>query len=881
MEVIIRRTDPIPSGSSLSPKWFRRASHPPKPDVKCCRAWVLPEFGNDFAEGWGDLRRNHFPDCNAFGVKSRRLRFTRPSAKLSLLPMLSLSEFSMRIACMLAGFLLALPTFAAEKPIEFNRDVRPILSENCFACHGPDARKVEAKFRFDLEKSAKGKASSGASPIVPGDVKKSEMLVRLNATGDAHMPPAETGKKLTPKQIATLTAWVEQGAKWEDHWSLTPIKRPAPPAVKGSVFLKNPIDRFVVEKLTENGLKLSPMADRVTLIRRVTFDLTGLPPTPTEVDAFVNDAEPEAYDKVVTRLLKSAQYGERMAMWWLDVARYADSVGYHGDQVMTVWPFRDYVIKSFNDNKRFDQFTREQLGGDLMPNATTEQKVASGYNRLGMMSAEGGVQPKEYLAKYASERVRAVSGGWLGLTTGCAECHDHKFDPITAKDFYKMEAFFADIQEQGLYNGSDFGSKLSLPSDKQTLERLYLEAAIKTKTDKAPTIGLLSIIGIAHAAPADAALKKFEAARTALANAIPSTLVTVAVAPRPIRVLSRGNWMDDKGELVEPGTLSALPGALKKTGRLNRLDLADWLMAKDNPLPSRVLANRLWKLAFGAGLSRKLDDLGSQGERPTHPELLDYLAGKLLDSDWDIKAFVKFLVTSETYTQSSLASAELRDRDPFNLLLARQSRFRLDAEMVRDNALAVSGLLSTKLGGPSSKPYQPRGYWSFLNFPAREWQDDTGDSLYRRGLYTHWQRQYLHPTLLAFDAPSREECTADRVRSNTPLQSLVLLNAPEFVEAARIFAEDVLKNGGATADTRLDYAFRKALSRTAKPAEKEALKEMLTKHLADFKNAPATAKELLGVGARPADAKLDAVELAAWTSLTRTVLNLHASVTRY
>ena len=592
----------------------------------------------------------------------------------------------------------------------------------------------------------------------------------------------------------------------------------------------------------------------------------------------MNDGEPEAYEKVVTRLLKSEKYGERMAMWWLDVARYADSVGYHGDQVMTVWPFRDYVIKSFNDNKRFDQFTREQLGGDLLPNATTEQKVASGYNRLGMMSAEGGVQPKEYLAKYASERVRAVSGGWLGLTTGCAECHDHKFDPITAKDFYKMEAFFADIQEQGLYNGNDFGSKLSLSSKEQKAKLLE----VTRKIDASPaTVPLQALVGLPASRPAESVRKALEAQRAALEQSFPTTLVTVAVAPRPIRVLARGNWMDDKGEIVEPGTLSALPKMAEKKSRLSRLDLADWLMAKENPLPSRVLANRLWKLMFGAGLSRKLDDLGSQGERPTHPELLDYLAGKLLDSDWDIKAFVKFLVTSETYTQSSLASAELRERDPFNLLLARQSRFRLDAEMVRDNALAVSGLLSTKLGGPSSKPYQPRGYWSFLNFPAREWQDDTGDSLYRRGLYTHWQRQYLHPTLLAFDAPSREECTADRVRSNTPLQSLVLLNAPEFVEAARIFAEDVLKNGGATTDARLDYTFRKALSRTAKPAEKETLKEMLIEHFAEFKKAPATAKELLSVGARPADAKLDAVELAAWTSLTRTVLNLHASVTRY
>ncbi len=816
-----------------------------------------------------------------------------------------------------AALLAASAATAADEPIRFNRDVRPILSDACFACHGPDARKRKADLRFDVEKIAKGKAASGETAIVPGDSGKSELLKRLVATDESHMPPVESGKKLTPDQMTTLKKWIDQGAKWEDHWAYTPISKTAPPATGGSA-----IDAFILAKLTAKGLKPSAETDRVTLLRRLSFDLTGLPPTPKEVEDFIADKSPNAYEKQVDRLLASRHYGERMAMFWLDVVRYADSVGYHGDQVVSVWPFRDYVIKSFNDNKRFDVFTKEQLAGDLLPNPTVEQKVASGYNRLGMMSAEGGVQPKEYLAKYAAERVRAVSGGWLGLTTGCAECHDHKFDPISAKDFYRLEAFFADIQEQGLYDGNNFGSKMRVATAAQeqqladaearlTAVKALLAISVKTLADqqaaweKTATADakLPADVKAALAVPSEKrsdtqrqkvadhfakvapeladerqSLAKAEKLRNDLAAKLPTTLVTVAVAPRTIRVLKRGNWMDDSGEVVQPGTLTGLSELPKKDGRSNRADLADWLVSKDNPLTARVLANRLWKLYFGAGLARKLDDLGSQGEPPSHPELLDYLAANLRDA-WDIKAFVKTLVMSGTYRQSSLASADLREKDPFNLWLARQSRWRLDAEMVRDNALATAGLLSPKLGGPSVKPYQPRGYWSFLNFPAREWQDDSGDSLYRRGLYTHWQRQYLHPALLAFDAPSREECTTDRVRSNTPLQSLVLLNAPEFVEAARVFAEAVMKSGVAT-DARFDFAFRQALSRPAKLAEKVALAELLKKHTADFKADTKAAKELLSTGARPADPKLDPAELAAWTNVTRAILNLHAGVTR-
>lgn len=772
----------------------------------------------------------------------------------------------------LAGLLvvgLILPNLAAaDADVQFNRDVKPILSENCFACHGPDQKKVKAGLRLDVEKSAKGEAKSGAVAVVPGDVKKSELLKRIAAGGKDHMPPADTGKTLTKEQVATLTKWVEQGAKWEDHWAFTAIKKPAATAT---------IDQFITSRLKEKGLTPAGEADKVTLLRRLSFDLTGLPPTPKEVEDFLKDATPAAYETVVDRLLKSDAYGERMAAFWLDVVRYADSVGYHGDQQVSVWPYRDWVVKAFNDNMPFDRFTRWQLGGDLMPNPTQEQKIAAGYNRLGMMSAEGGVQPKEYLAKYAAERVRAVGGGWLGLTTGCCECHDHKFDPLSTKEFYRLEAFFADIQEQGLYGGNNFGTSMTITTPEQDKRLGELDATTKAKERQAAGVKVLA--GVTVTSPADRAAKEAKAAADGFRAGLPSTLMTVAVPPRQTRVLPRGNWMDDSGEVVEPGVPAVLPQPTKKDKRLTRLDLAEWLVSKDHPLTARVLANRLWKQYFGAGLARKMDDLGSQGEPPSHPELLDFLAYELREA-WDIKRFVKSLVMSQTYRRTSVANADHKEKDPFNLLLARQNRWRLDAEMVRDNALSVSGLLVNKLGGPPVKPYQPRGYWAFLNFPAREWQNDTGDGLYRRTLYTHWQRQYLHPTLLAFDAPTREECTADRVRSNTPLQSLVLLNAPEFVEAARVFAERVLTGGGKTTGERIDFAFKLALSRPAKPAERETLTELLNKHQEQYAKDAKSADEVLKTGSRPANANLDKAELAAWTSVTRAILNLHAGVTR-
>ena len=1021
------------------------------------------------------------------------------------------------------GAMLIISTVGHADPpkIEFNRDIRPILSENCYRCHGPDNRNRQGKLRLDMEASAKGEAESGKTAVVPGKSGESELVVRiLTDDPELKMPPAESGKTLTPAQHALLKQWIDEGGTWQGHWSFLPIKHPEAPAVPQSV--KSPIDAFVFDALNKHGLAPTAEADRVTLARRLHFDLVGLPPKPEVVDAFVRSNDPKAYEDLVDRLLESPHFGERMALIWLDLVRYADSVGYHGDQPISVSPFRDYVIRSFNENKRFDRFTVEQLAGDLLAEASSDQRIASGYNRLGMMSAEGGIQDREYRAKYAAERVRNVSGTWLGLTLGCSECHDHKFDPVTMKDFYGMEAFFADIDEKGYYPGAEWGQKTVVPTYDQQVELASVESSIAalrvkidtptpelaaaqaeweatsrgtaewvplkptlvqskngstltvlddssvlatgnapasdtytvttplpianvtairlevlpddalpqkgpgragngnfvltefainyrrdpqgkaqpivldqptatieqtTLADGSPNGGwkiantidgdakgakwgwailpevsmpqhavfetLLDVTGtkdstltftlaqnaeeIAQhlvgrfrlsvtasprpvrafgadvpaairpilALPADKRndeqkkqiaayyrsiapalagdrkkLADFETKRNALVSQFTTTLVTVSIPPRPIRILSRGNWMDDSGAIVEPSVPAVLPQPSVSDRRLTRLDLARWITSPENPLTARVFVNRLWKTYFGAGLSRKLDDLGSQGDWPSHPELIDWLAAEFIQSGWDVKRTIKLILMSDAYRQTSIAPKDLAEKDPYNIWLARQGRFRMDAELVRDNALAVSGLLTLKIGGVSAKPYQPAGYWAFLNFPMREWENDKGADLYRRGLYTHWQRQYLHPSLLAFDAPSREECTADRVRSNTPLQSLVLLNDTTYVEAARVLAERAIKGGGSTDHDKLDWIFKQALSRPITPAEEAVLVALLTKHRAEYAKDGAAAEDVSKQGAWPAGSGMAKAEAAAWTSVTRAIMNLHAFVVR-
>ncbi len=807
---------------------------------------------------------------------------------------------------------------ATPKPVNFSREIQPILAAHCYSCHGPDEGKRKAKLRLDQREWAVEKA------VKAGDAAHSPLIDRVaSSDADERMPPPASKKdRLTPDQIQLLRRWIDEGARYDIHWSYVKPTQPALPPVKNKAWVHNAVDAFVAAEHEANGLAPAPEADRIALVRRLSFDLTGLPPTPKEVDAFVGDKSPDAYEKLVDRLLASTQYGERMAMFWLDAVRYADTAGYHSDNHRDVWLFRDYVIAAFNANKRFDQFTIEQLAGDLLPNPTAEQRIASGYNRLLQTTEEGGAQAKEYTAKYAADRVRNASTVWMASTMGCCECHNHKFDPFTSKDFYSFSAFFADIQEKAvgrqdqtpiLFLESAARVKLfdeQLASLRATLNKPSaeldgLQAEWEKKTRAEGSKGLPKPVAAALAvdpakrspnqkqalsnhyrgiAPELEAIRKAAAdvqrQRDALTKNVPTTLVSTSVSPRVVRILPRGNWLDDSGEVVKPAVPGFLPAMEAQSQRASRLDLAKWIVSTENPLTARVFVNRVWRICFGQGIVKSQDDFGIQGSLPSHPQLLDWLAVEFVDNGWDVKHVVKLLVMSNTYRQSSAASKPMREKDPANVWLARQGRFRLDAEMVRDNALEVSGLLSRKIGGPSVRPYQPAGYWSFLNFPKREWQADQGESLYRRGLYTYWCRTFLHPSLLAFDAPTREECTVERARSSTPLQALVLLNDPIYVEAARVFAERIVKEGGSDPAARLNWAYRRALSRSANPVEVKLLTELYRKHLAAFRTDLASAKKAVAVGQSPLPKDMDVAELAAWTSVARAILNLHESITR-
>jgi hypothetical protein len=755
------------------------------------------------------------------------------------------------------------------RPIDFNRDVRPILTENCFACHGPSKKDRQAGLRLDVREGALADLG-GYAAIVPGKAEASALVERITSKDrDERMPPAKTRKTLTPQQIHTLVEWIRQGAVYAPHWAYVPPKRLEPPRVKDPTRVRNFVDGWILARLEQERLAPSPEADRRTLLRRLSFDLTGLPPDPAEVEAFVADPDPRAYEKRVDRLLASPHYGERMAVYWLDLVRYADTVGYHGDQEHNISPYRDWVIDAFNDNLPFDRFTTEQLAGDLLPGPTLDQKIATGYNRVLQTSHEGGVQAKEYLAMYGADRVRNFSGVWLGATLGCAQCHDHKYDPFTAEDHYSLTAFFADLDEDKHLRGGGTDTN---------------------PTQRAPEIPVLHRLERAELAGIEERLKKLEGQEGAelsrRAEAIRKnarlTMVAVAVPPRPIRVLPRGNWLDDTGKLVQPAVPHFLPQPPDPGRRLTRLDLARWLTSREGGiagLTARVFANRLWYLFFGAGLSRVLDDLGGQGEPPSHPELLDALAVEFVESGWDVKHMVRLLVTSSAYRQSSLVPPGLGARDPENRLFARQSRFRLPAEAIRDNALAVSGLLVRKLHGRPVRPYQPEGYYRHLNFPARTYKADAGEDQYRRGVYMHWQRQFLHPAMLAFDAPRREECTAQRPISNTPLGALALLNDPVFVEAARAFAARILA-GGRTFEERLDFAFRAALSRPPAPEEVATLRTLVAEHEREFRADPKAAAELQKAGQYRPPKELDPAELGAWTSAARAILNLNEAITR-
>ncbi|MFT3880939.1 MAG: PSD1 and planctomycete cytochrome C domain-containing protein [Gemmatales bacterium] len=1045
-------------------------------------------------------------------------------------------KYSLLLAALCVTALAGQPASSDEKAtpakLQFNRDIRPILSEHCFACHGPDKNKRKGKFRLDERDSALSKKA-----IVPGKSSVSPLVERIFSKDDAEMmPPPEMHKPLSESQKQLLKRWIDEGAEYQPHWAYIVPTRPAVPKVQNQAWVKTPIDAFILAQLEAKNIKPSPEADPATLQRRLSLDLIGLPPTWDEVQAALKAPADKWYEEAIDRLLASSHYGERMAVPWLDIVRYADTVGYHGDQNQRIFPYRDYVINAFNNNMPFDQFTREQIAGDLIPNATVDQRVASGFNRLNMMTREGGAQPAEYLVKYAADRVRTVAGTWLGSTVGCAECHDHKYDPFSSKDFYSLGAYFADMKQWGVYqdygytpnpdlkgwsNDHPFPPEIEVESKylKRRMDKLedrMLAIATKLKNEiirnkrefdrnqewfdkqynpskrwvtpdvevtfgdvpaatkkkaknvpannpskknndgskdgkledappadvakvllnhdawhgsvlisgpikQAPTLTLtlpkgwlsaikiellpnkehngsilrnnsgsvsfkpsfqyrafgddktkslairfadadrkesiyrngFDLIGVkeqwrtssakklgshtsiwildqpveanandqlivsfptnllgnirvsisGHAAvslekedfPDDdlkllaylrstgwhqqafSEIKQLEKEYYDCRNGKAMTQVTEAL-PKPVvtRILPRGNFLDQSGPVVEPSPPRFLMTRIVGT---SRLDLANWLTSADNPLTARVIMNRLWKQLFGNGLSNVLDDLGAQGECPSHPELLDWLAVEFRESGWDYKHMVKLMVMSNVYRQSAVTRTDLKEIDPNNRLLAAQNPRRLDAEFIRDQALFVASLLNKELGGPSAFPYQPAGYYSLIQFPDRTYVANRDDRQYRRGLYTHWQRMFPHPMMANFDAPSREECTANRVVANTPQQALTLLNDPSFVEAARVLAEKLLEKPSDDG-TKLEQAFERVLSRKPKAAEKESLLKLLAAQRKYYQEKPDEAEALLKVG-YAVQHQANKAELAAWTNVMRVLLNLHETITRY
>ena len=931
--------------------------------------------------------------------------------------------------------------------VEFNRDVRPILSDRCFTCHGPDRASRKSPLRLDLEESAR--------PAL------ARILERVTSTDPARrMPPQYLGRERLPDaEIETLRRWIAEGGKYQQHWSLIRPRKAPLPAVKDTAWPRNPIDRFVLARLEQEGLTPSPEADRATLIRRLSFDLTGLPPTPEESQAFLEDRSPDAYEKIVDRLLASPRYAERMAIRWLEAARYADTNGYSNDGPRDMWRWRDWVIDAFRTNMPFDRFTVEQIAGDLLPNATVSQKVATGFHRNHRTSAEGGIVDEEFRVDYVADRVETTSTVWLGTTVGCARCHDHKYDPITQKEYYQLFAFFNNTPDRGfVYNfgneppyiqaplpdqkvkleeadravaaaraklaslepaadrayagwtppaewnvreglitesprfdykdpftfaaritpASPKGAILSIGEDDfegkghflylidgklrlhitfrfsdlamrvETADRLPMgtqhvlvtydggmraagvhmyvdgrewklktlfdyciwpigtkeqlrigsggglrwdgkvedvriykralsprEAALVAMPDAAARAktreAFLDLAPPAAYASARAELAAAEADRARLLATIPTVMVMQDLPERrDTFVLKRGAY-DAHGDKVEPRTPAVLP-PFRPEWPANRLGLARWLVDRGNPLTARVTVNRFWQSLWGTGLVKSVEDFGSQGEWPLHPELLDWLAVEFMDSGWDVKHIVKTMVMSATYRQSSKISPALLEKDPENRLLARGARFRLAPEMLRDQALAVSGLLVEKVGGPSVKPYQPPGLWQEL-FGGKGYQPDTGKGLYRRSLYSYWRRTVAPPAMMNFDSPSREVCVVREGRTNTPLQALNLMNDTIYLEASRKLAERMVKGG-------LDLGARLVLGRDLRPAERAVLEGALARFRERYGAHPDDAVAYLSQGASPRDTSIAPAELAACTGIANLLLNMDEAVTR-
>ena len=831
----------------------------------------------------------------------------------------------------------ALPAASARR-IDFSADIEPILASKCQGCHG--ARQQLSGLRLDTKQGAMAGGYSGAV-IKPGDSAGSR-LIRLIAgmEGKTVMPPA--GERLTAEQVGILRAWIDQGAPWVEkavssaqgrssHWAFQPIRRPDPPAVNKTGWARSPLDAFVLARLEREGIEPSPEADRRTLIRRLSLDLTGLPPSLEEVEGFAADQRPDAYERLVDRLLQSPHYGEKWARHWLDLARYADSDGYEKDlQRPYAWRYRNWVIDALNRDMPFDRFTVEQIAGDLLPGAGAEQRVATGFHRNALTNREGGIDREQLRVEQAVDRTNTVSSVWLGLTAGCAQCHDHKFDPISQKEYYQLFAFFNPAEEIDVEAplAGEIGPYLrALPEYRKKRKDLleqYKVAPLQTEWepkviesgrnqgkyggdwDLAWTVLWNDERKILLKNPAERTQKeqdkltdhflewysavvskdryaelKFKELREKLKqlrDGFPelTEAQTIADMPDPPKphILLRGDFRNP-GIEVQPGTLAVLPAA-QSGPRLTRLDLARWIVSRDNPLTARVAVNRMWQVFFGRGIVGTPSDFGTQGERPTHPELLDWLASEFMARGWSVKQMHKLIVESATYRQSSHARREVETKDPYNKLLARQSRLRLEAELLRDSALEVSGLLEPTVGGPSVRPPQPAGLTNLGYGDFVKWPESTGKNRYRRGLYIFFQRTVPYPQLMTFDAPDSNVSCTRRERSTTPLQALNLLNDPVFFEAAQALAARVLREGPSADTERLDYVFRVCLGRGPSQTEKDRVSTFLHRQRQRLMEEPKLATELYPGsldGAAPA-------EMGAWIALSRSLLNLDEFITR-
>lgn len=763
---------------------------------------------------------------------------------------------------------LPAPGGAPNERLQFNRDIRPLLSDRCFLCHGPDQsgpQSMETGLRLDDRDVAVDYEVFDFE-----DIDNSEILLRIISEDDDQMPPRGSHKqRFNPSEIELIRRWILEGAEYEAHWSYLPVQRPPIPEVRQVEMVYNAIDQFVIAKLESqppNSMLKSPSAaaDRDTLIRRVSLDLTGLPPTLEDVDAFLNDTAPldQAFETVVDRLLASSAYAEHMTRFWLDAARYADTDGYQYDFKREQWVWRDWVIHAFDTNKRFDEFVIEQIAGDMLEDATDQTQLGTGFNRNHPITIEGGVVDEEYRTEYVADRVDTTTTVFLGQTFLCARCHDHKYDPISQKDFFSFYAFFNNVPEKG-FKGFDPRKVIESPLPYEPVERpVEVE---KNRSGEKETAN--------------------QGAEQTEASKFPQTMIMVELPqPRQTFVLDRGEYDKPlKDSPVFPGVPAAF-GSFPDDLPKNRLGLGKWLVSRDQPLTARVTVNRFWQQLFGVGLVKTSEDFGSQGEYPSHPDLLDWLSAEFMETGWNVKGIMKTIVMSNTYRQTSVAEAEAIAADPENRLLARGPRFRLDAEAIRDSALSVSGLLLPTVGGPSVYPYHPEGLWLEINnrpnFSSPYPHQMDLSHHHRRTMYSFWKRTVTPPSAGILDAPSREYCVVSRSRTNTPLQAFVLMHDTQFVEAAIHLAARMIREGGNTMDEKIGLGFRLCTSRKPTSEEMNVLRTEYEARLKQYRDHPAASEKVLSVGLAPIDSSLEQSELAAMTQIARILLNLSEFITK-